>query len=264
MRAAWDTWPLHHNDDLQTDAGPLDVWYGLCVDMLEQNLANWRASLVASISVGGLLSRNPVAYKWKAPFRCWILREAAFWRVTDLLTQSLALHQQGHGLGARILLRSSFETLATLIYLNIKMRAVMDGKLNFHKFGQVTAQLVGGRKNDTEGPVAINVFTMLVHGDTRYPGLRGIYDSLSESAHPNFEGMVWGYSKVNHDEYETNFSNRWMALYGEQHLNSLDLCMLTFHHEYNDVWGSMIEELEYWIVANDAQLEETKNDPLQG
>jgi hypothetical protein len=76
--------------------------------------------------------------------------------------------------------------------------------------------------------------------------------------------MVWGYSKVNHDEYETNFSNRWMALYGEQHLNSLDLCMLTFHHEYNDVWGSMIEELEYWIVANDAQLEETKNDPLQG
>lgn len=234
------------------------------MDTVEQNLANWQASLMKSIPVGGLLSRNSVAYKWKAPFRCWVLREAAFWRVTDLLTQSHALHQQGHGLGARILLRSGFETLATLIYLNLKMQAVMDGKLNFHKFGQVTTQLVGGRKNDTEGPVAINIVTMLDHGDKRYPGLRGIYDSLSESAHPNFEGMVWGYSKVNHDEYETNFSNRWMALYGERHLNSLDLCMFTFHHEYNDVWVDLMNRLEGWIVANDARLEATKDDPLPG
>lgn len=232
------------------------------MDTTEQNLANLQASLTKSISVGGLLSRNPGAYKWKAPFRCWMLREAAFWRVTDLLTQSLALHRQGHGLGARILLRSGFETLATLIYLNLKMQAVVDGKLNFHSFSQMTAQLVIGKKNDTEGPVAINVVTMLTHGDRRYPGLRGIYDSLSESAHPNFEGMVWGYSKVDHDEYETHFSNRWMALHGERHLDSLNLCMMTFHHEYNDVWPDLIETLESWIVASDAALETTKNDAL--
>lgn len=36
---------------------------------VEQNLANWRESLFPSIPVAGLLSRNPVAYKWKAPFR---------------------------------------------------------------------------------------------------------------------------------------------------------------------------------------------------
>lgn len=234
------------------------------MDSIEQNLANWQAHLMKSIPVGGLLSRNSVAYKWKAPFRCWVLREAAFWRVTDLLTQSLALHKQGHGLGARILLRSGFETLATLIYLNLKMQAVMDGKLNFHKFGQVTMQLVGGRKIDTEGPAAINILTMLDHGDKRHPGLRSIYDSLSESAHPNFEGMVWGYSKFNRDEHETNFSNRWMALYGERHLATLDLCMFTFHHEYDDVWGDLMPKLEGWIVANDARLEATKNDPLSG
>ena len=233
------------------------------MDTIEQNLANWRASLMKSITVGGLLSRSPIAYKWKAPFRCWLLREAAFWRITDLLTQSLALHQQGHGLGARILLRSGFETLAALIYLNLKMQSVMDGKLNFHAFSHLTERLLG-TKNDIRGAVAINVITMLDHGDKRYPGLRGIYDTLSESAHPNFEGMIWGFSKADHDEYETRFSNRWMALYGDRHLNSLDLCMMTFHHEYDDVWSDLMDKLESWIVAKDSQLEATKNDPLPG
>ena len=104
------------------------------MNAVEKNLANWKESLLSSIPVGGLLSRNPIAYKWKAPFRAWTLREAVFWRLQDLMTQSYALHQQRHGLGARILLRSAFESLAVLIYLNELMRQVLDGKLNFHAF----------------------------------------------------------------------------------------------------------------------------------
>ena len=46
------------------------------MNAVEQNLANWKESLLSKIPVGGLLSRNPVAYKWKAPFRVWMLREA--------------------------------------------------------------------------------------------------------------------------------------------------------------------------------------------
>ena len=216
---------------------------------------------MACIPVGGLLSRNPIVYKWKAPFRCWVLREAAFWQVTDLLTQSYALHRQGHGLGARILLRSGFETLATLIYLNHNIRAVLDGELNFHKFCHLTVRQVGGTKNEPGGTDALNVITMLDKGDKLYPGLRGIYDSLSESAHPNFEGMVWGYSEVDHDENETNFSNRWMALYGKRLPKSMDLCMKTFYYEYDDVWADLMEKLESWILANDAMLEATKDVP---
>lgn len=53
-----------------------------------------------------------------------------------------------------------------------------------------------------------------------------------------------------------------MELYGEQHLNSMELCMMTFHHEYNDAWADLIEKLESWIVANDTMLEATKNVPL--
>lgn len=228
------------------------------MNSIELNLANWRSSHVANIPISDLLKRNPIAYKWKASFRCWLLREAAFWRVTDLLTQSYALHQQGHGLGARILLRSAFETLAALIYLNHNMLKVLEVKLSFHEFSHLTTRQVAGSKNDPEQVKAVNVITMLDKAEKRYPGLRSTYDSLSESAHPNFEGMIWGYSKVDHDEYETNFSNRWMDLYGEHLVSSMEACMGSFYIEYDEVWPDLMEKLENWIAVNDAMLEENK------
>lgn len=230
------------------------------MDTIEQNLSNWRASLMASIPVGGLLSRNPIAYKWKAPFRCWLLREAAFWRVTDLLTQSYALHQQGHSLGARILLRSCFETLATLIYLNQLIQQVLDSKLPFHCFARETSILLLGSRDGSTNHQSLSILTILRKCDKLYPGLENLYGILSESAHPNYEGMVAGYSKVDHDEYETRFSNRWTELYGASHLGSMELCMITFRHEYDDVWLDLMGKFERWIVENDAELEATTKD----
>ena len=232
------------------------------MNAVEQNLANWKESLLSKIPVGGLLSRNPVAYKWKAPFRVWMLREAVFWRLYDLMTQSYVLYQQGYGLGARILLRSGVESLATLIYLNQLMQQVLDGKLNFHAFGDKTATLLLGSRNNQRGPRSLNIVTVLEKCDKRYPGLMAVYADLSESAHPSYEGLLLGYSKTDHDEYETNFSNRWMEMYGGRHLGSMDLCMMTFHHEYHDVWTDLMEKLEGWIEENDATLEATKNDRL--
>lgn len=228
------------------------------METVEQNLANWQASLMASIPVGGLCSRNPIAYKWKAPFRCWLLREAAFWRVTDLLTQSYTLHQQEHGLGARILLRSGFETLASLIYLNQLIHRVLYSELDFHLFARKTSVLLLGSRDGSTNHTSLNIVTILQKCDKRYPGLEKLYGSLSESAHPNYEGMVVGYSKVDHDEHETQFSNRWMQLYGGSHLGLMDLCMKAFHHEYDEVWADLIGKLEAWIVENDDRLETTK------
>ena len=226
---------------------------------VEQNLANWGAGLLPGIPVGGLLTRNPIVYKWKSAFRTWMLRELAFWREHDLMVQSYALHQQGHGLGARILLRSGFETLATLIYLNLLMRQVLDGNLNFHVFGEKTALLLLGSRNNAAAPKAINIVTVLTKCDKRYPGLEKLYADLSESAHPNYEGLMGGYSTTNYGEHETTFSNRWMELHGKRHLDAMLLCMGTFHHEYDTEWPELMEQMEKWIEANDADLEATKN-----
>lgn len=229
---------------------------------IEQNLANWKASLFQSIPIAGLLSRNPTVYKWKAPFRNLMLREVLFWRQHDLLTQSYLLYQQEHILGARILLRSGFETASTLIYLNQQTQQVLNGKLNFHVWGERTATLLLGARNNPNMPKSINIITILEKCDKLYPGLMKLYASLSESAHPSYEGMCGGYSKINHDEFETTFSNRWVEKFGESHLSSLDLCMKTFHHEYDDVWSELIVKLEDWIVVNNIQLEASKDDPL--
>ncbi|WP_282948863.1 MULTISPECIES: hypothetical protein [unclassified Sphingopyxis] len=227
------------------------------MNAIEQNLANWHEGLVSVIPVAGLLSRDPVAYKWKALFRVWMLREAVFWRMADLMTQSYALFQQGHVLGARILLRSGFESGATLIYLNQQMQQVLDGNANFHEFGDKTSVLLLGSRNNEGGPRSLNIVTVLEKCDKRYPGLMAMYADLSESAHPSYEGLCRGYSTINHDEYETDFSNRWADLYGDKHLNSMELCMGTFHHEYNDVWPGLMEQLERWVEVNDTELEAT-------
>jgi len=232
------------------------------MNTIEQNLENWKAGLMKSIPVGGLFSRNPTAYKWKASFRVWMLREAVLWRAHDLLAQSYALYQQEHVLGARILLRSAFETAATLIYLNKSMQQVLDGTLSFHVFSDKTSQLLLGSKNNQGGHVSINIVTVLKHCEKVYPGIEAMYADLSESAHPSWEGLCWGYSKVDHDEFQTNFSNRWMELYGGRQIGATDLCMEILHHEYNDVWPDLMDKLEAWLVTHDAMLESTKNDPL--
>ena len=232
------------------------------MNAIERNLINWKDSLLTSLPLVGLFSRNPTAYKWKAPFRCWTLRETVLWRTHDLMSQSYVLHQQGHGLGARILLRSGFETLAILIYLNQLLQLVLDGNLNFHVFGQKTSILLLGSKNKSTEHKSLNIMTIFDKCDKRYPGITRLYAELSESAHPNYEGLCAGYSKINHDEYETIFSNRWMEKYGEEHLRSMTLCMETFHYEYDTVWPGLISKLEHWIETNDAQLEATKSDPI--
>lgn len=228
------------------------------MDSIEQNLAAWRASLIIKMPLGGLHTRSPVVYKWKATFRSWMLRETTFWRVTDLMTQSYELHKKGQGLSARILLRSGYETLATLIYLNQITQKVLDGALDFHIFSKSTSQLLLGSKNQKEGPISINIITVLGHGEKQYPGLSKIYSDLSESAHHSYQGLCAGYSKFDHIADEVTFSNRWIERYGAQHLNLMDICMKTYHREYQATWSDLIVKLEQWVETYDTDLESTK------
>src|SRR5947209_7416122 len=78
------------------------------MNAVEKNLANWKESLLSSIPVGDLLSRNPVAYKWKAPFRVWMLREAVFLRHQIVQPPKHGLTQHPHSKGGLTPLRISF------------------------------------------------------------------------------------------------------------------------------------------------------------
>lgn len=227
-------------------------------DDITTALTSWKASLFREIDLGSLFSRNKTAHKWKAPWRALLLRECVAWRVQDLLEQSLALHNSAHSLGARILLRSAFETVAILVHLNQNIREVLAGKRDFHEFSDRTAQLLLGSRDKSTPHESLNIVTVLRHADKRYPGLESWYAALSESAHPNYEGMLIGYSKADRPNHITKFTNRWQELYGENHADGIRACMIVFKTEYNHEWPEAFELLEHWIERNDATLESTK------
>jgi len=225
---------------------------------IETSLTGWKQSLCASLEIGGLLARNEVAHKWKAPYRSLALREGTGWRTQDLLSQSLVLHDMDHLLGARILLRSAFETVAVLIYLNQLTRKVLLGELDFHEFSDRTATLLLGSRDGLTPEVSINIVTILQKCDARYPGINRLYATLSESAHPNYEGTSVGYSTIDRANYVVTFSNKWKSMYGAHHIDLMETCVATFFTEYNDEWQDAFEKLEQWIAANDNRLESTR------
>ena len=227
---------------------------------VDQSLVAWKESQCQKVEIGGLFARNKIAHKWKAPFRSLSLRESVSWRAQDLLDQSLMLFDAGHLLGARILLRSAFETVAVLIYLNQQMRKVLDGSLDFHEFSDKTATLLLGSRDESTPHKSLNIVTILEKCDARYPGLMKFYAMLSESAHPNYEGTSVGYSDIDRTNYVISFSNKWQAMYGERHIQGIELCISVFHAEYNEEWSDAFEKLEAWIEQHDARLEATKRD----
>ena len=215
---------------------------------IEDSLAAWQETLCKQVDVGGLFSRNPTAHKWKSPWRILLLREAVAWRLVDLLEQSVYLHKAKHVLGARILVRSAFETLGMLIYSNQEMRRVVTGELDFHEFSERTNRLLLGSREKTTKLQSINIITILQRADKRYPGLFPWYEAmLCESAHPNYEGMLAGYSNaaaLDRDEFCTNFENRWNSMYGETQLGAVKACSVVFDAEYNHEWPAAFEALE--------------------
>lgn len=232
------------------------------MEYAEKTIESLKESLFKALDMGGLHSRNPTAHKWKAPYRSMQLREVVHWRMTDLLDQAVVLQKHDHTLGGRILLRSAFETLAMLVYLNQQMAKVFDGTLNFHVFSKKTEALLLGSKDGSTPISAVNILTVLDGCDKRYNGIRKMYDRLSESAHPNFAGMSDGYTEIDHQADRVLFKNRWSEMYAATFEDGLMLCVEIFAHEYDQVWAKLFEQLETWIEANDESLEATMNDPL--
>ena len=112
-----------------------------------------------------------------------------------------------------------------------------------------------GSKNGSTNIESINILTVLKQCDKSYPGIFELYKTLSESAHPNYEGVCSGYSFVDEHEYKTVFENRWAEKHGAGLNGSILLCMRTFENEYDEIWPSNFERLEKWIEENDKMLE---------
>lgn len=226
------------------------------MDAIRQRVASWAASLPAEVDAGLLFTRCPIAHKWKATFRIVLVREASLWRMADLGSAFVGLVDSGKFLSARIILRSACETSALLAYLNKKLSDVVTGKIDFEAFNEVTKQLLlGGKNDDYYSPV--NVMTALTHFAKDHPTILDIYNRLSEDAHPNAAGMIYGFSTSEPEVFLTRFSNRFSATdpIKRHTIASADLIFLIFEQQYNEDWPQRFEALEHWLRENDQQLE---------
>ena len=137
----------------------------------------------------------------------------------------------------------------------MKMSKVTKGQYDFDEFSKLTNRLMlGGRREDSPY-AAINILSVLDRAEKKYPGLRKAYDDLSESAHPNCDGMGIGFSKIDRENYVTIFESRWHKMFARSQLPLIELCLRIFESEYNDVWLEAMENFELWLVENDAELE---------
>ena len=100
--------------------------------------------------------------------------------------------------------------------------------------------------------------TILKHVDKTYPGFLGEYNTLSESAHPNFDGVCFGYSEVDHERDETSFFVKLYEMWADRHDSLFLLVSGLFEYEYNEVWVPQLELLEAWLVKNDSGLKSTE------
>lgn len=218
-------------------------------------LEHWEKTHRKSVDLGELISRNPIAHKWKCTYRVTVLRELTFWRTMDIVKQIALLAEHNHLLGARILLRSAIETVCVLFYLNMKMFDVVERKISLDDFGEISSRLMLGSKNNTTAHAAVNVLTIITkHCDSKYPGISDIYASLSESAHPNYEGMCSGYSTIDETQFVTYFENRWASKYLDSLENAVVLVLRILEIEYNELFVQRFENLEQWLVDNDFEL----------
>jgi hypothetical protein len=217
-----------------------------------------RENLPTSMSHAALYARAPVAHKWKAPLRAVVLKDTLHWRLFDLVQQANHLNEGQHILGARILIRSSIETVGMFVYLNEKIQDVLDGKLDFHSFDNLTRQLLLGKRLEDAKYKSVNILTVLKKMEATYPGIWGIYERLSESAHPNYHSTCMGYSKIDYENYVTHYAIEWQSFAPAKPAGLISAVGIIFKREY-DRWINLFENLENWIIANDVELEATKN-----
>lgn len=226
------------------------------VDILDR----WRASLPTEIPVADLMSRCPIAYKWKAPFRCIVVREALLRRMLALGDGVVLLTNHEQHIGARILLRAAVEAAALLEYIVQRMDAVVRGHIDWDRFDELTMRLIAGRRDYGELE-SIQVLNAIRDADKTYPALKEIHDRLSETVHPNYDGVVGSFVRLDREHHVAYLGDFAGERYSRLLVPYAGYTFTVFQNSYNERWLAAIERLEQWLRDNDNRLKKLQESP---
>jgi len=169
----------------------------------------------------------------KTPFKAFCLREALYYRMTDLSGAAIDLYKQNKIVPAITIIRAAYETAALCFYVYKNLNQTIE-KHDFIEMDKFLMKAGHGGKLDEVHYKAFNTLTVIDHLDKQFQGLASMYAWLCEFAHPNWPGCEGAYSTLNAEEHYVEFGLNIKrippAVIG---LNELSAALVVFEHYYN-------------------------------
>jgi len=179
----------------------------------------------------------------KTPFKAFLIREALYYRMTDLSGSAIDLYKQNKIVPAIIIIRAAYETAALCFYVYKNLNQSIE-KYDFIEMDNFLMRAGHGGKLDEVRYKAFNTVTVIEkHLDKQFPGLASMYFWLCEVAHPNWMGCEGAYSTLNAEGHYYEFSLNRKSIPPEVvGLNELSAALVVFEHYYNKM-GYILPEV---------------------
>jgi len=172
----------------------------------------------------------------KTPFKAFVLREALFYRMTDLSGAAIELYKQNKIVPAIIIIRAAYETAALCFYIYKNLNKAIE-EHDFNEMDNFLMKAGYGGKLDEIRYKAFNILTVIKHLDKEFSGLASMYAWLCEVAHPNWPGCEGAYSTFNAEEHYIEFSLKNKSIPSKVGLNELSIALVVFEQYYNKMAG---------------------------
>jgi len=147
----------------------------------------------------------------KIPYKVYELNASLLWRGYELAEVSLDTLNKNNIASGFLLTRALVETSAMLYYTELQIGKVI-AENNINLFDNKIMKLLLGSRNEVTNIDSLNILTIIDTIDKELEeikiknyGFRKSYDSLSEFAHPNWQGTHGLYGKINFDDLYTDY-----------------------------------------------------------
>jgi len=190
---------------------------------------------------------------YRPTFNIDYYREALLHRFVDLCEGALTLSKNSNNVAAIVCARSAQETFAVIAYLSFKLETLEKTK-DLRSLLDTMHRLSIGWRGDHEFPEMINVLTCIDQVSKRLDsGFREHYDMLSESAHPNYQGVLGAYSSPNHETKEVCIGvvHKSDERLGTLVKKTIQICVHLFEHIQSEFEGHMNNALDICVELHE-------------
>jgi hypothetical protein len=176
-----------------------------------------------------------ISTKALLPFKALIYRETLIWRMAELSRSAFTSFAEDKLVSAILLTRAAVETSAILWNLCDNIEAAIAENV-VDDIDDYLSRLIFANRAYDKAWEAFNVLNLVERIDKEAKGFRGIYNILSEFAHPNLAGAAGRYMRLTENlgaEFGVNIGS-----HGDSKqfgVSGLNLALTLFENRYHRV-----------------------------